>query len=253
MQLALLPVILSGLFTVGILYILYKTFFIRYINMKGDGKEKIISYSFLIGLLTFGLGLQTILNELFFVKVNNSTIQSKDMERGIFTLIFYPLVFWTLGFILQKVFKKLPREIEKTSVASANSIPASSIKKTEVTGKSVNKISEEEYWEKSFTEFNSSQRKEGLWAKCFAEANGDENIAKANYLKVRTTQLMNDSNLTQNNLINKSPQSFSNQQNSIEKQSLKIKEDKLYISPLIYALLLFPVAIIGFLIYISAR
>jgi hypothetical protein len=80
-------------------------------NLKGDGKDKIISYSLLIGLLTFGLGLTSVLNELLFVQFNNSTIQSKNIEQGIFTLLFYPLVFWSLGFILHKVFKKQPREV----------------------------------------------------------------------------------------------------------------------------------------------
>lgn len=110
MTLALLPVILSYVITIGILYVLYTKFFIKYMNLKGDGKDKIISYSLLIGLLTFGLGLTTILNELLFVQFNNSTIQSKNIERGVFTLLFFPLVFWSLGFILQKVFKKKNEE-----------------------------------------------------------------------------------------------------------------------------------------------
>ena len=112
MTLSLLPVILSFVITIGILYVPYTKFFIKYMNLKGDGKDKIISYSLLIGILTFGLGLTTVLNELFFVQFNNSTIQSKNIERGIFTLLFYPLVFWSLGFILHKVFKKQPRDVQ---------------------------------------------------------------------------------------------------------------------------------------------
>lgn len=112
MTLSLLPVVLSFVITIGILYVLYTKFFIKYMNLKGDGKDKIISYSLLIGILTFGLGLTTVFNELFFVQFNNSTIQSKNIERGIFTLLFYPLVFWSLGFILHKVFKKQPRDVQ---------------------------------------------------------------------------------------------------------------------------------------------
>jgi hypothetical protein len=40
-------------------------------------------------------------------------------------------------------------------------------------------------WEGISKEFNSSNRKEGLWTKCFVESNGDENKAKLQYLKIR--------------------------------------------------------------------
>lgn len=33
--------------------------------------------------------------------------------------------------------------------------------------------------------------RQGLWAKCFTEANGDENAAKALYFKYRAQQLVN--------------------------------------------------------------
>jgi hypothetical protein len=40
-------------------------------------------------------------------------------------------------------------------------------------------------WEGISKEFNSSNRREGLWTKCFVESNGDENKAKLQYLKIR--------------------------------------------------------------------
>lgn len=52
------------------------------------------------------------------------------------------------------------------------------------------KINEETLWEQVAHEVDSSQRKVGLWAKCFAEASGDENRAKAEYLKQRVAQLV---------------------------------------------------------------
>lgn len=111
MTLSFLSVALSFVITIGILYVLYTKFFIELVNFKGDGKQKIISYSILIGILSLGYGLATVLNELFFVQFNNSAIQSKNIERGIFTLLFYPLIFWSLGFILHKVIKKQPRDV----------------------------------------------------------------------------------------------------------------------------------------------
>jgi len=114
MTLSLLPVLISTVITIGILYVLYTKFLIKYMNFKGDGKDKLISYSFLIGLITFGMGLMTIFNELLFVQFNNSSIKSEVIERGIFTLIFYPTVFCSLGFILLKVFKKTVQEINQS-------------------------------------------------------------------------------------------------------------------------------------------
>lgn len=47
-------------------------------------------------------------------------------------------------------------------------------------------------WEIASNELNSVNRREGLWAKCFAQADGDENKAKANYLKERVEQIRSE-------------------------------------------------------------
>jgi len=47
---------------------------------------------------------------------------------------------------------------------------------------------DDELWAKSLTEFESDTRNRGLWARCFAEASGNEAIAKARYLSERTSQ-----------------------------------------------------------------
>lgn len=44
-------------------------------------------------------------------------------------------------------------------------------------------VDNDDVWEKALNEFNSANRNEGLWAKCFAKNGGDENKAKADYLK----------------------------------------------------------------------
>jgi hypothetical protein len=48
---------------------------------------------------------------------------------------------------------------------------------------------EDALWEQAAKEVDSSDRKLGLWAKCFAGTNGDENKAKAEYLKQRVAEL----------------------------------------------------------------
>ena len=50
-------------------------------------------------------------------------------------------------------------------------------------------VDDERLWEQASAELNSSNKNEGLWAKCFAEANGDESKAKAQYLGARVSKL----------------------------------------------------------------
>jgi hypothetical protein len=44
-------------------------------------------------------------------------------------------------------------------------------------------------WELALDEYNGSKRNNGLWAKIFAENNGDENSTKAQYLKIRASAI----------------------------------------------------------------
>jgi hypothetical protein len=55
---------------------------------------------------------------------------------------------------------------------------------------------ENKIWEQVGDEFNSNRNK-GLWAKCFAESNGDESKAKANYLKIRFNEITIKNSLPQ--------------------------------------------------------
>jgi hypothetical protein len=50
---------------------------------------------------------------------------------------------------------------------------------------------DEKLWELASKELIEAKR-EGLWAKCFAEANGDDSLAKATYLKIRVQQLSDE-------------------------------------------------------------
>lgn len=47
----------------------------------------------------------------------------------------------------------------------------------------------DEHWAQALTELQSSARRPGLWARAFAEAQGDESRAQANYLSARSRQL----------------------------------------------------------------
>ena len=47
----------------------------------------------------------------------------------------------------------------------------------------------EEFWARALHECDSAAMKAGLWAKAFADASGDERLAKATYMRLRATQL----------------------------------------------------------------
>jgi ribosomal protein L40E len=47
----------------------------------------------------------------------------------------------------------------------------------------------EEFWAAAYTEFESPARRPGLWARTYAEANGNEAIAKAAYLTLRVAEI----------------------------------------------------------------
>lgn len=59
---------------------------------------------------------------------------------------------------------------------------------------SIPTVNEDKFWEMAIEEFDGESRKKGLWAKCFAEADGDENKAKASYLKQRVVELKTEKN-----------------------------------------------------------
>jgi hypothetical protein len=53
----------------------------------------------------------------------------------------------------------------------------------------VGQVSEEDHWAIALAELENGQRRPGIWARAFAEAEGDETKAKVAYLKVRAQQL----------------------------------------------------------------
>ncbi len=53
-------------------------------------------------------------------------------------------------------------------------------------------MDEEKIWEQAYLEFESQNRKIGLWAKLFAQYDGNEIIAKSEYLKHRVKELIDE-------------------------------------------------------------
>ena len=97
-----------------------------------------------------------------------------------FLILIGPFLFYYfLGFVGGFLWRKL-RPLRATAIASSPSIVT------------VGDTPDEEYWATALTEFNSTERKTGLWARVFSEAQGNEAMAKASYLKARATELRDE-------------------------------------------------------------
>lgn len=106
------------------------------------------------------------------------------------------LVFAWLFFVLLRKQPKVPNPTP-AATSSVQNIAATSPSRqaTENVGLSMRpptQLSEEEFWSIAATEVDGPSRRPGLWAKAFAEAGGNEAAAKANYLKLRVAQLLDD-------------------------------------------------------------
>ena len=83
-----------------------------------------------------------------------------------------------------------PNVSAASSANSLNTAPNNMINNVSpVTATIVTADQEELLWANAFAEFDSAARRPGLWAKTFAECNGDEGAAKAAYLRERVLQL----------------------------------------------------------------
>jgi hypothetical protein len=49
--------------------------------------------------------------------------------------------------------------------------------------------SDDDLWEQALNEYDSSARKQGLWARLFSESEGNETLVKANYLRIRVDEM----------------------------------------------------------------
>ena len=94
---------------------------------------------------------------------------------------------------LEKSVDRYVSELQGRGIVNVQNVaPSGSLPKAGV--KSVDKSlsSDEAFYETAINEFESTDRKVGLWAKVFAEAQGNESLAKAHYLKIRAEQLANE-------------------------------------------------------------
>ncbi len=94
---------------------------------------------------------------------------------GLFILF---LLVFIIDYSLLKFFQReVQRELSPSTIVYTKSADGT-----------ISNLTNEQIWEKVSLELEGNRR-EGLWARCFAEAGGDENKAKASYLSNRFEEL----------------------------------------------------------------
>jgi flagellar FliL protein len=130
-----------------------------------------------------GLGLMGLLNEFIVIPYSGSTTNFQNVFKYIFfNILVFPvligLVIWWL---------KVKATSVSTDVVTTPPKVDSSLLKTEVTERDAQPA--EDLYAKALYELEGGKRIDGVWAKCFAEADGVESVAKAQYIRIRVTQL----------------------------------------------------------------
>lgn len=100
------------------------------------------------------------------------------------------------AWLFLSLLKKRPKQGRAPSPRTSNAPPvqeAASAKAQAVTGPSTPALEiDEEFWSGALAEYESDSRRSGLYARVFAESQGNEPVAKAMYLKVRAVELRNE-------------------------------------------------------------
>ena len=105
--------------------------------------------------------------------LTNPSFNKSDLDFYISSVVL-AIVWFAIGFAIGFIWRKFK---PFNSVAIQNSAL---------------QVDDEKLWEQALAELNSTNKSEGLWAKSFAEANGDEEKARAQYLSARVSKLKSE-------------------------------------------------------------
>lgn len=114
------------------------------------------------------------------------TIQSSNSQgQFLFDVLLIPLWIGFLYHLTRAVHVYFSTNVDRRSRA----VPLIA------TGINSNIGTEDDFWAKALEEFESQNKRLGLWAKLISEAHGNESLAKAMYLKLRSSQLSEEREL----------------------------------------------------------
>jgi len=145
---------------------------------------------FLTILISIGLGIAGISNEIIGSLSQDLPMQTdKIIQLVMVNIVLFPFMIWILIYVLKKTSKHSILGDNEMYLKS-ESFNAGHNKSIFTAESKLNKL-----YEKANEEIESNTKDKGLWVRCFAEANGNNNEATAKYLKIRVTELARLENL----------------------------------------------------------
>jgi hypothetical protein len=144
----------------------------------------------LIFTISIGIGISGVINELLFYFILDYAIrQDKISMYLIANVLIFPLIAF-FGFKLALKFQTtIPIDTAVNTTTISPQATNSKVINEKITIAKDNLEISETHWESALNEYQSENRKNGLWAKLYSENNGNENLVKAAYIKKRATEL----------------------------------------------------------------
>lgn len=136
-----------------------------------------------IAASVFGLGFMGVCNQLFNHPINGlNTDHAKVFNYIVFNILVFPAL---IGLVIWWLNGKAPTT--STDVVTTLPTEKPTATKSEISEPDTQRV--EDLYAQALNELEGGKRIDGVWAKCFADADGAENIAKAQYIKIRVSQL----------------------------------------------------------------
>lgn len=143
-----------------------------------------------IAAAILGLGLMGVLNELFVIPINGlKTEHAKVFNYIFFNILIFPTL---IGLVIWRLQAKAASE----SIEMVKTSPSVEATITKQNPPEPDTQQTEDLYAQALSELEGGKRIDGVWAKCFADADGVENVAKAHYIKIRVSQLQPEINQT---------------------------------------------------------
>lgn len=177
----IIPAVLATVTGMGLSFWIYKQTIEKWYRgeKKTSRKANVLYWTGLVSCIFMSVGAMQIANEIFYVAFNESKIKIDKIVGGLYIAIFLPLLIFGSAFMVAKL-------------ARSN--------KEKVKTESVNEVD----YETAYIELKSNTQREGLWAMCLVNCNGDENKAKAEYINIRVAEISNIRPVAQNKNTTKS-------------------------------------------------
>lgn len=158
---------------IGILfaYFAYKKFIYKWYGTtrKTNAVARLNYWLGIVACFALANGATQIANEFLYVAFNDSSIREDNLYKGAHALLDLPLILGIVGFAIEKF-------IGKSSSISPNL--------------------NDKHFAEALQELESNTQREGLWARCLANSDGNDSKAKSEYIRIRAEEISNSNHST---------------------------------------------------------